>query len=477
MKSANKRILEETGGDCGSKVNTHFKMPDGEGSDRKVIEPCQHAKLMKDKGITLPLPHSSVDTEHNIYEVGEVKEGEVAITLKRKDFKEGGKYKNIIDEGGRAITNIEGDTLLMNNGKWEYCAKAAEFAVALLNTPAQMVGQGIEVTKLPAFKFVDANKKEKCLITRPESRGVVASVFKRKMDNVDGEFRDISGLTTAIVGPPGIGKSWTLIYALQQILLNKDAMVIYFRQKQKKMFLFVRRENKIYAWQAKGYETEFCDIESAVALIDPQEAKADNRVGLPVGDCMRIYAASNNKNHFVDHSEKDCPGVKRFVGPPTEKELRVMLRYMDLEKSADETEEAAIDNAIKRTKDVNNLPRYILNKKKFDHRKDIMTEALNNLSNVTLKRILNSEGMISNTDNDRETVLMLRPVRPTDYDEIDDTTDKSFLPNEEGYDGDKINYEEKVVIVSSEAVYTKVLEMSRENILSFWGVVYCDQRS
>jgi hypothetical protein len=52
------------------------------------------------------------------------------------------------------------------------------------------------------------------LITRPESRGVVNSCF------------DCPG-TSVVMGSPGIGKSWNLLFALQQALLYDGANVIF----------------------------------------------------------------------------------------------------------------------------------------------------------------------------------------------------------------------------------------------------------
>jgi hypothetical protein len=57
------------------------------------------------------------------------------------------------------------------------------------------------------------NNETKFLITRPESCGVVSSCF---------DFKD----TSAIVGSPGIGKSWQLLYALQQALMFDGANVM-----------------------------------------------------------------------------------------------------------------------------------------------------------------------------------------------------------------------------------------------------------
>jgi predicted NACHT family NTPase len=78
-----------------------------------------------------------------------------------------------------------------------------------------MAGEDIEVTKLSNVFLVD-QKSGVNLITRRLSRGVVADCFKLSE----------SCSNYAIVGSPGIGKSWTLLYALQQALLSNNACVV-----------------------------------------------------------------------------------------------------------------------------------------------------------------------------------------------------------------------------------------------------------
>jgi hypothetical protein len=79
-----------------------------------------------------------------------------------------------------------------------------------------MVGEDIEVTQLQSEFFPDV-KNGKNLISRRFSRGVVGDCFHRS------EFAS----DYAMVGSPGIGKSWTLIYALQQALLDENVCVFF----------------------------------------------------------------------------------------------------------------------------------------------------------------------------------------------------------------------------------------------------------
>jgi hypothetical protein len=103
--------------------------------------------------------------------------------------------------------------------KWKFHSKYTNIVTALVNTPtitpATMVGEDVEVTKMQGTFPIDETNGNS-LITRRLSRGVVADCFaKSKRHGI-----------YAIVGNVGIGKSWTLIYALQQALLYENACVV-----------------------------------------------------------------------------------------------------------------------------------------------------------------------------------------------------------------------------------------------------------
>jgi hypothetical protein len=113
---------------------------------------------------------------------------------------------------GHVFTSVR-DSLLEKN--WEFDKETTNVVTDLVNSPAKMVVHDLELTELPSAFPVDMfNGKN--LITRRLSRGVVADCFEHsKLGNVH-----------AIVGSPGIGKSWSLIYALQQALLFENVCVM-----------------------------------------------------------------------------------------------------------------------------------------------------------------------------------------------------------------------------------------------------------
>ena len=118
---------------------------------------------------------------------------------------------------------------------WEFDKLYTEYFMSLVNSSSYMAGEDIEVTKLVNPIFVD-QFNGKNLITRPLSRGVVADCLALSK----------KGSTYAISGSPGIGKSWTLIYALQQALLYENVCVLFCFQKAGIAIVCIRRNNKIY---------------------------------------------------------------------------------------------------------------------------------------------------------------------------------------------------------------------------------------
>ena len=104
-------------------------------------------------------------------------------------------------------------------------------------------GEDIEVTKLLEPLEVDL-KSGRNLITRRLSRGVVADCFAKS------EAKS----TYAIVGNPGIGKSWTLIYALQQALLYENVCVFFASKKlEPRLCAFARTTRYLHGETTSNY--------------------------------------------------------------------------------------------------------------------------------------------------------------------------------------------------------------------------------
>ena len=151
-----------------------------------------------------------------------------------------------------------------------------------------MAGEDIEVTKLMIPIFVD-QVNGKNLITRRLSRGVVADCLALSK----------KGSTYAISGSPGIGKSWNLIYTLQQALLYENVCVLFCSQKQRITIVCIRRNNKIYVWKHNGAQwLQDCNSDlffnsNVLVLLDPKESKeggAKHALNLR----MLIMATSNS---------------------------------------------------------------------------------------------------------------------------------------------------------------------------------------
>jgi hypothetical protein len=91
----------------------------------------------------------------------------------------GNNLNEVVDEDTGRGAGIIFDDGLKNN--WEFSCEEADFAVELVSTEAEMLGEGIECTKLKSIP-IEINSEDEFtnsyeLLTRPESRGVVSNVF------------------------------------------------------------------------------------------------------------------------------------------------------------------------------------------------------------------------------------------------------------------------------------------------------------
>ena len=147
-------------------------------------------------------------------------------------------YESVFfSENGKAIPEVNDTGLSSGDPTWHFDKSKTTEAVELVNATGKMLGEDVEATDIPSsfsLRPLDGRK----LLTRRLSRGVVADCFELSK----------SGSELAIVGSPGIGKSWTLVYALQQALLYDGACVAFFQPKVGIASLYIRKSNTIYAW-------------------------------------------------------------------------------------------------------------------------------------------------------------------------------------------------------------------------------------
>ena len=151
---------------------------------------------------------------------------------------------------------------------WEFDVDYTKYVTSLVNSPAEMAGEDVEVTNLMHTILVD-QKSGRNLITRRLSRGVVADCLEMSERCT----------TYAVTGSPGIGKSWTLIYALQQALLYENACVLFCFQKQGIVIVCIRRNNAIYVWKnrnelwKRNCHSRLFYNTNVLVLLDPKESK------------------------------------------------------------------------------------------------------------------------------------------------------------------------------------------------------------
>jgi hypothetical protein len=309
-----------------------------------------------------------------------------------------------------------------------------------------------------------------CLLTRPESRGVIAECFQ-------------GDSTSAIIGSPGIGKSWTLLYALQQSLLYEEKIVLFFASKGNIAFLFYRRENTIYAWKKlHPSETpagsEFFDKPGVLVLYDPPESKSGVGAKFSIGCCQLIVAMSANEKHDLETHDKASAGrtVNRFyLKMPSEHELQKMMPMMTTD---------SIDIILnERTPFVGRLPRYIINSEVFEQRKRKMAEALEFIQR--LEFIQSEQQILSFLKMDMDdrgggtvpgtlftlsgTHRLCRRLRRDD--DEDHLLENEFVtvPEEIDYDGKHVNFAKRSLQPVCGTVMPALANLQRESILRLWG--------
>jgi hypothetical protein len=292
------------------------------------------------------------------------------------------------------------------------------------------------------------------LITRNLSRGIVADCFRRSKQN--------SGY--AIVGSPGIGKSWTLLYALQQALLYNGACVAFFQLKSEGAFVCIRKEDHVFVWHTHASskaKSNLFGYKDVLVLIDPMEA-GKGGAAYNEGERMLILAASNNEAHFTSGIDKVTGDFMRILGPYTDAELNVSLSLMGCKD---------METALLRATHVGNAPRYLMDGSLYRKR---------------LSKINVTAQAVTGRSRDMERIVAWNGV-----DEIKPTTIvrgtlfsvSAMMDNEEdpdiiGYDGESgVDYGTVKLQVLSDHVRASVVTRNRSSILSFWAKVGAGARS
>lgn len=405
---------------------------------RNRVEPFFHTLFLPEVFLGKRRTHATVAA-------GEVEERQ---TLNLDPFAE--NWDQVIDNSGYGVVSIFDNVL---GATWNFCPKHTAFAVELVNTASIILGEGIECTNFTSnpLQITAGADTIDSLMTRPESRGVVAGTFYRMADAKKGS-------ATAITGSPGIGKSWTLIYMLQQALLYEGATVLFFFQKSEEALLYLRRNNKIYAWLSPRdgiAKSVFFKRSDVLILLDPKEAVKGGANFALVKQMKLVYAASNNENHFTGGVEKEFGKIQFVLGPPLDRKLYVILKQL-----LGPGEQLEADVIKERMAEVGNLIRYIADNEKFELRKVATEKAVREcaMDEFIFRKVVNSDSMSDKTTTVSGTLFEVLPRRPTPLNEI-------------GYDGQNVGYGKKIVRVISEKVRGAFLRTNRRAILSYWEKV------
>ena len=363
------------------------------------------------------------------------------------------------EEGSVARQEVK-DRSLTN--PWIFSENYSQAMASLVNTPAVMIGEDMEVTKLK--QYMDVDDSQGCnLITRRLSRGVVADCFQRSQ----------KGSIYAIVGSPGIGKSWTLIYALQQALLYEDVCVLFFFQKRINAIACIRRNGKIYVWCNRHPELHKCcssDLfqnRNVVVLLDPKESTAGG-AEFTNGSHMSLYAASNDVKHF-HNEQKITPDFLKYLSVLLREELKIGCKYMvpDLMNCSFSARIKVISEIVKRAEVVGYLPRYVRSTKDYNARIKQTDWKTKNLSDEEVKKLFHWNGM-----TDKFNMTHMSNMSGCVF-SVNAAVIASCSASEElSYDGgDGIDYGTLTLSIMSESVASDFIKKYRTNILNFWDKV------
>mmetsp|Transcript_14131 Transcript_14131/g.33856 ORF Transcript_14131/g.33856 Transcript_14131/m.33856 type:complete len:751 (+) Transcript_14131:249-2501(+) len=420
---------------------------------------------------------------------------------------------------------------IIDTETWEVDVKSAVAAANLVNQKAEMLGAGVESTKVAFIFGIDENQqpygssisaRKDALLTRAQSRGVVAQCVDRL---------EHTARTAAVVGSPGIGKSWLLLYALQQALLYEEAIVLIQASNVDTRYLFIRRNHKVYAWSAScngqdRFSSKLFHLTTTLVLYDPPEV-VGRKGGASFAEGSRQLLAflSSNEGHDLKKSSKLAAGVRHYLAHPSTQELKVMIPHLCNRTKLSE------NVVLERASHVGNLPRYLIETGMYVERKGQQDNAIARIEsdNSFLLEAMVSGGETKLTDTlpgtlftvcalrrrlilDEEamgesgglvedfknkmlvgattaegTRVMVTSTKEDDAatatdDDGGDTNvvqtpsahedaDVDDLNQPEDYDGKQFDYAKRVVSVLTKDVLKRVLAANRKVILSYWGVI------
>jgi hypothetical protein len=192
-----------------------------------------------------------------------------------------------------------------------------------------------------------------------------------------------------IVGNPGIGKSWNTLYLLR-LGLSIGEMILFTSGKQKMHWLYMPRTSKGMRLEGRAQETdvvytggydvylwkagEFLDLEKAlpnlaslVWIVDPAEAKDNERVGTTIGSpegiVARLFTAvSDNPKHLSNFREKLTAGLAVYYASMwLWSELLVIMPFIEHSNLSDELVQSrfhVVGGALRYLKDTDKFNKF-----------------------------------------------------------------------------------------------------------------------
>jgi hypothetical protein len=387
-------------------------------------------------------------------------EGPEDRVYKEKPFCLGVKAKRL----EQSITRNERPKLRLldkNVHTWYYNKRAADAAAHLVNQKAFMCGHGVEATKVIDLFDIDygfEDQKNVYLLTFPEIRGAVGACS---------DFQASSFL----VGAPGIGKSWSLLYCLQQALLYDDAKVLLYADNSSSACVFQRKGNKMYAWSScsssRTAPDSFFARHDILILIDPKESTTSG-ARFFLHSSQLIFVMCAEAEHPLNAPMKQDPGGVFYVAPPSTEQLEAMAPLMFPEESLDEIR--------KRIRWVGPIQRDVRNNPSFKQCREQQTRAISDIAQ-NFDRLLRHFSWNGTKQGDYffpERIFLPIGTPREDYNIMEgDAT--SFLEQRhiKDYEGGNIDYGTIMFTLVCQKVWNDTFHECRNNLLSYW--MNCDK--
>jgi hypothetical protein len=231
----------------------------------------------------------------------------------------------------------------------------------------------------------------------------------------------------------------------------------------------IRKDNHIYVWRnddpslKTNCDSRLFDNSNVLVLLDPREAK-NGGASYTEGARRLIFAASNNIQHFSANPGKITGDYQKILNPYSLNELKVALPYI-IDVFMPKEDRLSLNEMLRCTKEVGNLPRYLVSQEKFEDRIKSRDSFIDYISKnyADIGAVLSWNGMTADSKTVPGTVFSVS---------VKETCSLQGPPIDVGYDGEKVKkYKEVGISLMVPQLEDKLLTKWRAAILHYFGKI------